>query len=203
MSYAKVRENKSGSGMESARFYISYMDMKVKESKKEKSCKIISALTGEGDILIELKSSLLGVYPNRREQIALDFLKDIKELGLSYRSRRVPSSDSGSIFTRLFLFGGKKTEAYEIIVHVPAGIWEKQEFKSILPEYGVMYYIGSKTGENGKLLEDIFNGQIMGDELLDVFECVIYDCSNFGQMGIFTGKLTINDINDRLGDCGK
>lgn len=201
MDGIKIKENKGAYGVETAKYYISYSGKGNNDVHRKKSYDIISALKGDRDVLIEMKSSLLSLEVFKREKCSIDFLKGVKDLGLSFRSRKVPAKDSGSILTKLFSFGQTPKDAYEIIAHVPGDTWNDPGFKSIIPYFGVMYYICKENSDAPKIMDDLFNGQIFDEEKFDLFKFFIYDCTDFGQMGVFTKDMEYADLERIL--CGK
>lgn len=198
MHSIKIRENKSASDVSSARYYISYAGKGNNTVQRDKSFELLSKLKGNRDILIELKSSLLSMDIYHREKCAIDFLRGVKDLGLSFRSRKVPSKESSSILTKLFTLGQAPKDSYEIIAHVPAATWNDPIFKALIPYNGVMYYVCKEDSDPQKLMDDIFNGQVFDEEKLELFEVFVYDCIGFEQMGIFTNKMDKIDIERKL-----
>lgn len=198
MDGIKIRENKDANGINSARFYISYSGKGNSDAHRKKSFEIISKLKGDREMFIELKSSLLSMDIYKREKCATDFLKSVKDLGLNFRSRKVPSKESMSFLAKLFTMGAAPKDSYEIISHIPSSTWNDYSFKEIIPYYGVFYYICKESPDAVKLMEDLFNGQVLDEEKLDLFEFFIYDCIDFGQMGVFTNGLDISGIEQLL-----
>ncbi|MCX7710023.1 MAG: hypothetical protein N2484_09245 [Clostridia bacterium] len=198
MDHVKINENKVADGVDAARYYISYSGKGNKQAHRSRSFEILSRLKGERDVLVELKSSLLSLDINKREKCAVDFLQGVKELGLNFRSRKVPSKESASILAKLFSMGGAPKESYEIITHVNENTWRDPAFQSIIPNHGIMYYICKENTDGQKVMEDIFNGQILDQEKFDLFELFIYDCIDFTQMGVFTDKFGIKELERML-----
>ncbi len=192
-----LKENKNSKDINEARYFLSYQIRNMDEIKKQLSINILSLLKGNSDVIIEVKSSLLNMPINLRENCAQDFLKSVKNLGLSFRSRKVVNKNR-DFFSNLLNFGMIDKELSEILVYIPDELWNNDEFIKILPKYGIRYYLLKNSGNNLNVLDDIFNGQIPDGNMLDIFGMIIYDCSSFCQMGINTNKLNYKELKDLI-----
>lgn len=178
-----VKENKSDSA---ARFFLSYSKKRSSFENKELSYDILSALKKTNPVVMEIDSSIC-ILPTtqERENFALDTLKAIRELGIDYRYQKSESKTGGKSFLDLFGIGRNCTN-HKILALIPDQVWRQDAFQSLLPLYGVRYYICSEPIDGSKLLDDLYCGRILEDEINAVVPFIIFDCVDFGQMGINT-----------------
>jgi hypothetical protein len=164
----------------------------------KQSYEIISHLKENNDVIIELNSSLSSLTRNRNNDYWSDFLNNIRELGLSYNYRKVPSATKPSILE--FIFSRGKTsnnEAHEIITYVPDDVWKVNSFINILPPYGAKYYVVKEPEDGSSLINALT--QMTDDEKARYFRIIIFDVPAFGNMGINSNYLKASDIKSMLG----
>lgn len=189
----KITENKVVQGSLSPRFIISYNNSKNKTKQhQENSYEIISLLKSKNDFFIEVNSSLLLTPTALRENEVISFINHIRQMNLDYRYRQLPSSGEKNLFSQL-LNRGHSTN-HQVLVHIPQAIWTQEAFKSILPIYGVRYYIPKGDVDNNKVLDDLFNGQLLDAEKIELFKLIIFDSCNFGQMGISGTDISLAEL---------
>jgi hypothetical protein len=178
----KITENKVVQGSLSPHFIISYNNLKNKiKQPQDNSYEIISLLKSKNDFFIEVDSSLLLASAALRENEVISFINNIRQMNLNYRYRQLPSSGEKKLFS--LLNRGSSTN-HHVLVHIPQTIWAQEAFKFILPIHGVRYYITKKDVDSNKVLDDLFNGQLLDAEKIELFKFIIFDICNFGQMGI-------------------
>jgi len=195
MKKLKIRENKTDGGLNFARFALTYKVPDTQEQCRQNSFNIISLLKSGNDVIIEINSSLFNVSENRREEIVMGFIDDIRSLGLEYRYRKVAATGSQSFLSALF--GKKNNQAHEVLVYVPHNVWQQESFKSAIPLYGARYYVVNGSLEAGKALEDMY--RMMDFEKLQFFKLVVFDAGLLGSMGINSQTLQMEDIKRLLG----
>jgi len=168
-----------------ARFFISYSLSRSNTDNKQKSYQLISLLKQQNDVLLEIDSALTTLpSPGETDTAIESLLKDLKGMGIDYRHQESEAKDNKSLFG---IFNLNKTHtAHRVLTYIPDKIWREDRFRKFLPSYGVRYYICKEPVDGGKLLEDLYCGRILEDEKTMLFNFVIYDCSDFGQMGINT-----------------
>jgi hypothetical protein len=168
-----------------ARFFISYSSNCSNTDNKQKSYQLLSLLKQQNDVLLEIDSALTTLpNPSETDTAIEGLLKDLKGMGIDYRHQKSEAKDNKSLFG---IFNLNKTHiAHRILTYVPDKIWREDRFQKFLPSYGVRYYICKQQVVGDKLLEDLHCGRILDDEKKALFNLVIYDCSDFGQMGINT-----------------
>ena len=193
----KFRENKSACGLNEPRYMITYKAKSSEEENCKNSFEIISALKGSNDVLIEFNSSLLMFTESRREICVANFIKAIRTMNLSYKYRKSAPIGKKSFISQIL--GGGNKEAHEVLVYIPSEIWEQEGFNSLLPTGGLRYYITNGPSDGTKILEDVFNGQMMEDEKIDLFSLIIFDSSCFGQMGIVSNHMSFDEVKQLLG----
>jgi len=194
--YIKFKANKVSNDTDLPQYSISYMTNNAKIDNKKISFELISALKEDSDIVLEINSSLFSFSQLSRENIALQFLEDIRHIGFDYLYRKVPSA-SRSFLSHLFGLGKKDDQAHEILVYIPDESWNKETLYNIIPTNGVKYYITKDNTQGRKVMDDLY--QITDDEKLNAFKLVIFDVSSFGQMGIKSRSLTADDIKRLIG----
>jgi hypothetical protein len=193
----KIIENKGKVSLSSPRFIIDYVNSRNKtEDGQSKSYELISLLKNKSDVFVEVNSLLLSLPESKREGTAMDFIKSVKALGLDYRYRKIGSSRERPFFK--LILNRESNENHEILVRVPNTIWEQETFKSILPLYGVRYYICNKSTDENKILDAMYNGQLLDEEKIDLFNLIIFDYSNIGHMGIIGNNFTLEDLEKRI-----
>lgn len=195
----KLKENKSGGDLSAPKYMVSFNQLGKEVENKENSYQIISALKQDNDVFIEINSSMLNLTKNMREDCALTFLKAVRAAGLDYRYRKVDAAGGKSLLSQLFSFGGKQSQAHDVLVYVPDEVWKSGDFQKYLPTSGVKYLVCKDKMDGIKVLDDMYNGQILDDEILDMFKFMIFDCNNFGQMGIYTNSVSMQEMKQLLG----
>jgi len=193
----KIKENKIGWGLDSPRYMITYNVKSSEEENCKNSFEIISALKGSNDVLIEFNSSLLMINGPKSESCTSNFIKAVKTMNLNYRYRKSAPLNKRSFFAQLL--NGSSKDAHEVLVYIPDEVWKQEGFYSILPTGGLRYYISNGPVEGNKILEDIFNGFMIGDEKLDFFNLVIFDCCSMGQMGVVSSHTSFDEVKQALG----
>jgi hypothetical protein len=195
-----IRENKSVKSPDDARFFLTYEPGSSENEKRQSSYQIISSLKQKKDLLVEINSSLLTVSPNgERENFMIEVLRAVKDAGLNNRYRKLAGTgSSGSSIKDLFSFG-KKPAVHELFILVPDRTWQDEVFQALLPLYGVRYYVCSGNEEPAKLMDELFNGQILEEDKFNYFNPIIFDCSDFGHSGIFTDRLSLAEVKNFLG----
>jgi hypothetical protein len=195
----KIRENKAVRGLEGARFALSYgmpTSMSSVEYIRESSYEILSSLKSDSDVLIEINSSLFNIPRNQRDSFVTRFIDTIRDLGLEFRYRKVPSADRPSLLSIIF---GKKgdNQAHEVVAYVPNNVWQQDNFKSVFPLCGARYYVIDEELEPSKTLDDVCN--MLDSEKLERFKLIIFDSGLLGSMGINSLRLEMKDIKHLLG----
>lgn len=191
----KIRENKTDGSLNFARFALTYKVPETLDQSRQNSFEILSLLKCDKDVIIEINSSLFSVPENRREMIVMDFIDNIRSLGLEYRYRKVAATGSQSILT--LLFGKKNNQAHEVLVYVPHNVWVQESFKSALPLNGARYFVVNESLDAAKALEDM--DRMMDYEKIRFFPMVIFDAGMLGSMGINSQTLQMSDIKKLLG----
>jgi hypothetical protein len=193
----KFKENKDKIDSESPKFTVNYNLLGSEFQRKKDSFEILSSLKGNSDIIIQIKSDLLNVPDNSRESFMLNLIKIIKDMGLDLRVKKLEPSKV-SIFS-LKILTSKKNPNYDVIFFAPNSLWEKEEFFNFLPTFGAKFYVPKQEFDHNNILDQINNGQMLDDEIIDFFKLIIFDCPNIGQMGIFTKSETSDSIKQLLG----
>lgn len=188
----KITENKVVQGSLSPHFIISYNNLKNKTKQpQDNSYEIISLLKSKNDFFIEVDSSLLSTSAALRENEVISFINNIRQMNLDYKYRQLPSSGEKKLFG--LLNRGSSTN-HHVLVHIPQAIWAQEAFKFILPIHGVRYYITKRDVDSNKVLDDLFNGQLLDAEKIELFKFIIFDLCNIGQMGISGTDISLVEL---------
>jgi hypothetical protein len=164
-----------------ARFFVTYPN----KNGPLKSFQLLSLLKQQHDLILEFDSTLTNLpNPHETETAALSLLTSFTKLGIEYRHQKSEAKDNKGLLGILNL--NKTYTAYRILAYVPDQIWRDNSFQPIIPRYGVRHYICKENVDGGKLLEDLYTGRIKEEEKKELFAFIIYDCIEFGQMGIQT-----------------
>jgi len=189
----KLIKNTNRNDINAPQYSLIYPQPK-KGSDIKISYEIISLLKENNDIIIEVDTSLIVQSKSNRFNYE-DFISDIKKLNLQYSYRKTQAQRQ-DIFSALF--GLKRTEDEHVItVYVPDSVWKGEEFKKIIPDCGVRYYIMNGSDEARKILDSMIN--MIDKEKNDYFQYLIYDASDFCQMGISSNYHGYDDIKRILG----
>lgn len=191
----KITDNGRREGTNMPHFSLVYKaDGEI--TKSNTSYKILSALKKGHDIVIEINTSLIIDTKKSIKFSPEEFLTKIRNLNLEYSYRKSQQQGKQDFFSSLF--GGKKNEeCYEIIVYVPDTVWKDEAFKNILPTCGVKYYIADNSDDPRKVLDEM--NRLTDKEKVDNFNYIIFDISEFNQMGISSNHYVLDDIKKALG----
>ena len=194
-SKIKARENKSGGTFDNPRFTLTLGHTKLVEQQINNSYETLSKLIGNSDIVIVLDTSLMNLSSTKREPLALEFLENIRALGVAYKCTKTASSPNTSLLSGFM--GKKETQGFEIMAYIPHEIWVRDDFKKVLPFYGARYLVAKEKTEGSKLLDDM--QKMLDTEKLDYFKLIIFSAIFFNSMGISAKYLTLSDIKNILG----
>lgn len=194
----KIKEVNTSGQRDVPRYAISFIPSHNRWEDRVLGHEILSALIGERDAIVEVKSSFLNVPSNEREDLVIELVKTVKGLEANYRYRKT-AEQNRSMLSSLFSFRGKPGEAHELLIYMPNGLWKDGRFNSRLPNAGVKYYILREKADGAKILDALYNGQLLEDEKEGLFELALFDGSSFGQIGIFTNKLSLEEVKALLG----
>ena len=173
----KLSENKKTKGALSD-FTISYSSKKP--DNKSASNKIISALKGNENIIIEIDSSLMTLDEEKKNYLLGRLTDALEKMSLNYIINNVHYDKKRSFLS--VPIESKKVEGLKIYVFADDNLWGNEQFTDVIPEYGVRYYF---SGEFSDL--ETFTGE---DEEERTNKCsmVIFDHIMLGSMGINTSK---------------
>ena len=190
----KLKENNNIINQNLPRFSLSYRTKR--EDPRHVSYDIITALSENSDIIIELDTNFFDNKLNIDGQCFQRFIDAAKSLGLTHSSKEFASTHSYSIFG-FRVDSGKKKQTQRFAVYVPHDVWKNESFKDKLPISGARYYITNYPME----AEDIVNKILTMDdkEIRTTFKLIIFDFAFYGQMGIVTDVLNKDDFHRLLG----
>lgn len=190
----KIVDNSKNVKSGGPQFSLSYSP-ENKNAGSNTSYEILSLFKEDNDIVIEVDTSLTIQSKRSNKFIPEDFISEIRKANLEY-SYKKSQSQRQDIFSTLF--GLKKTDDEHVItVYVPDNVWKDEAFKRLLPDCGVRYYIMKGSNEARKVLDEM--NLMMDSEKNNYFLYVIYDASDFNQMGISSSHYGFDHIKKILG----
>ncbi|NLB79799.1 MAG: hypothetical protein GX796_13435 [Clostridiaceae bacterium] len=159
------------------------------------SYEVLSLLKGDHDVVIEVDTALIIQSKNNNKFSHEEFITEIRNRKLEY-SYKKSQSQKQDFFS--FLFKAKKIDDdHNITVYVPDNVWMDETLQNILPTCGVKYYIMKKTDDARTVLDKM--NLMLDEEKFEYFEYIIFDVSEFNQMGISSKHFGLNDIKKLLG----
>ncbi|MGE5583693.1 MAG: hypothetical protein ACM3X9_14330 [Bacillota bacterium] len=177
-----IKENKNNP---QARFYLSYTNNRNDPDTKAKSYQILSRLAKGRAVIMEVNTSLTTLESKEKEPAIYKLVTGFREMEIDYRYQKYEANESGKTLLGLFSFKTMAT-VHSVFAYIPEPIWEKAQFRELLPTYGARYYICNEQSDAKKLFEDFASGRILDCEKTDLFVFIIFDSSDFGQMGVNT-----------------
>lgn len=179
------------------RYSLLYRREGLTEDAKKLSYTIISRLVKDRDLLIEVDSSLfVSSDPTSKEKVFQELVIKLRQMQLDFRYRKHSSPLKRKIFGLSISLAQTDTE-HELFIYVPNRLWVQDGFWELLPEQGATYHILSETTDGLRLLDDIYFGQLLAEELHEHYQITIFDYYSFGRMGIDTG-LSKEELEDYL-----
>lgn len=190
----KIKENKSRESLDTARFHLSYKLIEKLEQLRPFCYNLLSSLKGSSDVVMEINTNLVAVSQTSDKDLIQYYTELAKKLGLDYKYRKIPFAGNNSIFSKLFNM--KKQDAYELVIHIPAAIWDTEGFSDYINTCGTRYYFTDNEKSTDKLLDEM-------DKMTDIdkhnfFKMIVFDMSSVGNMGINSRKLELCDIKKLL-----
>jgi hypothetical protein len=182
----KISDNTHKKDSEVSNFSIAYSARKM--DNLIASYEIISALKAEDNLIIEINSSLLSLSQYASKLFISEFLTALEKMKIEYRNKKILVNAKRSLFS----FGqeSKKIEGFNIFAYIPNDIWKKQEFRSIIPNIGMRYYLLKTYSEIN--IDTFVN--LDEDEKSEQCKMVIFDHILLGSMGINTSIYLKEDI---------
>lgn len=187
---AKISENTSYKNDGASQISIAYSTRKIDNA--EASYQILSELISGDDVIIELDSSLLNISENENKVLVSDLINEFENLGIEYKKKKVSLNVKKSILS--IMIDSKKRDGFEFTAYIPHEIWCSQEFKNIIPQMGLRYFL-PKSGTEINL--DSFT-DLDEDEKKELCRMVIFDHIILGSMGITSTIYTKKDISEIL-----
>jgi hypothetical protein len=186
----KVSENSYNKDSEVSNFSVTYASRKIDNSIV--SHQVISALKAENNIIIEINSSLLNLSQNDGKTFISKFIASLETMKIEYKYKKTLVNAKRTLFS----IGqeSKKINGFELLAYIPHETWMDQEFRNIIPNIGMRYYL---LTSNSDINLDIFVN-LDEDEKLEQCKLVIFDHILLGSMGINTSILKKDDIIELL-----
>ena len=191
----KLKDNKTENCLDSARFTLNYSQSKDPQAGRLFTYRLLSLLKGSSDVIMEINSDLLVSNEKSKSDIIQFYVEYAKKLGLNYRYRKLPSSGSKSFFGKL-LNQQKQQEAHELVIHIPAGIWEMEGFCDYINTCGTRYYFTGSEKFSGDLPDEM--SKMTDNDKFNFFKMVVFDVSIMGNMGINSKTMELIDLKKLL-----
>ncbi|NLK86548.1 MAG: hypothetical protein GX279_03540 [Clostridiaceae bacterium] len=157
------------------------------------SHEILSAFIGSNDVIIEINSDMNGPEQNQNDPVAA-FLDKTGTFDLAYRKKKVLSEKGKTVLG--FAIGSKK-QACEALIYVPNSVWHHPDMKKCLPLYGAKYYLTDEITDAPAKLNEIAG--MSEEDRVEAFGIMIFDLAIYGQMGVLTKALSMDEIKEMLG----
>ena len=171
-------------------FSITYSGKRLGNS--EVSHRIISSLKNNSYVYLELNSSLLNLDTPNKAKYSNQYTQQLQTFGIQFISKRTKENEKKRILS--ISLEGRQIEGFEIFADVPNEIWCEKDFKEVIPQIGLRYYIPfENTESNLPAFVDLSE-----DEKLKLSKMVIFDNVQLGSMGITTLHQTKEDIGRLL-----
>jgi len=190
----KLVDNRAKANSGVPQYTLSY-NAEDRKSDSNISYEILSLLKEENDIVIEIDTALILQSKRSKKFIPENFISEIKNMNLEY-SYKKSQTQKQDFFSSLL--GLKRTEDDHVVtVYVPDSVWKNEAFIKLIPDCGVRYMILKNTNEARKVLDEL--NIMMDSERIDYFSYVIFDVTEFNQMGITSSNHSFDDIKNILG----
>ncbi len=190
----KIKENKNNK-KGSPKYIVSYIKVRDDLKKRQTAYEIISNIVKDKFVIIEISTNILGLHEGAREDFALNFIKKAMELGLNFRHKISPPAPKSLLSIALLQ---KNEDTHNVITYIPDEIWKRPDLMEIISTSGIKYYIYKNKIDENIILDRLNNGQILRNELYEIFSLIIYNSCEAGQMGIYTESLSFNDLKNMI-----
>lgn len=168
------------------RYSLLYRRKGLDRTTKKLSYDIISRFVKDRDLLVELDSSLFsGVSSDAIEKVFAELVAKLRDLNIDYRYSKCSSPEERKIFG-LSISRAQTSIRHILLIHVPNRFWVQDEFWGLLPQQGVTYHVLNQETNGSELLNAIYAGRLLDEEIRKHYETTIFDYYSFGQMGIDT-----------------
>ena len=175
----KIKLIRNKEGLDAPRYSVTYKA----NLRNGISYTILSALIQNRDVVMTMSTDLMFGMEGKEQRSFEEFVQRIKDKGLEYTSRTVPSNKQFSVFGLvLSKVKKKKEDAREIAVYVPNAVWRQADFGAILPTGGVQYYATDAPMDGAEIVRTILD--MPEEEKAQAFAMNMYDISALGQTGI-------------------
>lgn len=191
----KLKDNKIRGRLDAAQYTLTYRPDADRRDSAATSHAILSALKGDGDVLLEINTNLLYDPGVPHEDLIRRCIDTAKKLELEYRYSKIPPSNRSSLFDRLF--AKKPGDAHDLLVRIPAEIWNDKALLDLILPYGARYYLGWTSSGSETLPDACLN--MMDSEKLERFRIIVFDTGRLGHMGINSATLEPSEIGKLLG----
>jgi hypothetical protein len=190
----KFKVNRIRNSLEDARYVLTYRQGGNADESARLSHAILSALKGEGELLLELNSSLFCTPDKPKDELIYACIDTAKNLALEYKYSKVPSSGAPSLLEKLL--NRTRDYAHELLVRIPVQGWSDEGTLSLILPYGARYYMTGRPFAENNLLESF--GNMTDREKLEYFRLIVFDLGLLGHMGINSAFMEPDEVKSLL-----
>jgi hypothetical protein len=189
----KIRKNPDGDREGLPKYSLTYRNNPAGAGRI--SHEILSAFIGRNDVIIEINSDMSGPKTDRVDPVEA-FLDKTDRFGLVYVKKNVLSEKDTSIFG-IPVMSRKRRKASEALIYIPNSVWCQPGMGNCLPIYGAKYYITDGCADARTKLDEL--SATDEEDRMGAFGLTVFDLAAYGQMGIYSNHLSMDDIKRMLG----
>lgn len=189
----KIKENKPTSDPLSPRFSLTFP---MPDAKSVVGQEILTRVKGSADMLIELNANLMYAKNVDLTSSFDEFLELMRALLIPVHENVVQTTRTTGLFDFITKTKRNTRLVYAIVTDAQ---WQDERVRNALPLSGVKYYVMRDPADADA--EKVFSRMYMisDEQKLDVFEFILFDMSDIGQIGLNTRHLTLQELQQRIG----
>jgi len=168
------------------RYSLLYRRNGLDQTSQKLSYDIISRLVKDRDLLVEVDSSLFSdSTSDAKEKVFAELVAKLRDWNIDYKYSKHSSPEDRKIFG-LSISRAQISIRHVLLIHIPNRFWVQDGFWELLPQQGVTYHVLNQETNGPELLDAIYVGRLLDEEIRKHYEATIFDYYSFGQMGIDT-----------------
>ena len=173
-----------------SKFAITYSAKNIDNSQI--SYEILSSLKAENDIIIEISSSFLKLSESESKMLLSKLIEELDNYGVMYKKRKISVHSRRTMLS--ISLKSEIIEGFELFAVIPDAIWRNENFKRLIPNMGVRYYLPTSIKDVN--LDEFID--LEENEKISQCNWVIFDYILSGSMGINTCMMKKEDIQALL-----
>lgn len=168
------------------RYSLLYRRKGLDQTSKKLSYDIISRFVKDRDLLVEIDSSLFsGSTSDAKEKVFAELIAKLRDWNIDYKYSKHSSPEERKIFG-LSISRSQTSIRHVLLIYIPNRFWLQEGFWELLPQQEVIYHVLNQGTNGPELIDAIYAGRLLDEEILKHYEITIFDYYSFGQMGIDT-----------------